>query len=280
MRSDNQKAFDERLTTAEKVFAKKPLTEFLNTPTFLDGSMTTTCHPSCSYTSANIDNFSINNAANIELSSPTFTITNTIGTSDNITYPSSTTIKYGDNAIGPFVGDVPNYWQSPLWWGGWHWDWYEPYPYRWQDWSYWKDHNFTKEDADKMLRDIEKIVKDVPNKIEKELVNTDNIPADVYLDSEKKLFIDVALAGYNKQDLTIKVEEDYLIVQLSPTTNDSIDISFIQRGIKKVEKDLKFYVDPSKWNAKEANVKFDNGLLHISIKPITEKKEQVVLKIN
>lgn len=123
-----------------------------------------------------------------------------------------------------------------------------------------------------------------PSQLPRKLVSGSFPPADIYIDAEENLYVDMALAGFDGSKLSVKFdEEDHLLVSYKKDdSTESNDITYLSRGIKR-ESDFekRFFVDKRYFDIdpKIITVDFKNGMLSIKIprkKPNPDKE----LKIN
>jgi len=94
------------------------------------------------------------------------------------------------------------------------------------------------------------------------------------------LRFEFALAGYNKNEIEIAFDGDYMILEVKPEEKEEkSDFKFIQRGIKGGKGKLKIAVPESKFNRDEAKADFKDGILVVDI-PRKEEKKPKLLDIN
>ncbi len=100
---------------------------------------------------------------------------------------------------------------------------------------------------------------------------TDGYPlTDVYRDQDENQIIEMALAGFSKQDLEIEVKENKISIshQAEPWKGeDRPPRRIARRSFSKTFVDYNNTLDMPK-----AEASFDNGLLVVKIPPIQEKK--------
>lgn len=122
----------------------------------------------------------------------------------------------------------------------------------------------------------------VASKLPKELVTSSFPPSDIYIDEDKAMKIEMAVAGYTKDLISIEQspdDSDYIRVTLNSkakaedTGSDADEKEtekpkrvYLQQGIKKPDtSSVEFYVDPSKFDITTTKAAFDNGILTITI---------------
>ena len=108
-------------------------------------------------------------------------------------------------------------------------------------------------------------------------VQTNYPPYDIIKHSDTKYDIQVALAGYSKEDIALEVKESTLSIK-SVKQNKDDKVEVLHRGIAKRYFERHFTIaDDVKVNAAELR----NGLLIISLeRVIPEHKKPRVIKIN
>jgi HSP20 family molecular chaperone IbpA len=259
------------VSKAEKVFAKKPLQQFV----------------SYSSEESNINgkktSFSQKVTGEVKDGVVSYNVKNSNGDNYNKTIPvdvvSSSYTTDGRTADYNGWGWQPNWWDIP-----WDWTWHYPTIL---------PKETTIEDAKKMLRDIDDLINHVPNKLPKEIVSNSFPPTNIFITEDKNLHIEASLAGYTKEEISLSFDEDYIILNYKPIVKEykneeekekldeaerPIDVSYIQKGIKKIEGETKYYIDPKKWDGSQAKVSFVNGNLNIEIpKDDTVKEKQTLL---
>jgi HSP20 family molecular chaperone IbpA len=192
---------------------------------------------------------------------------------NSMTFNGNTSGNYWNE---PYIGDpITAPWQAP----------YRPYdstpwvPAIWRDdWFNYK--HWGKSELEDFVDGIKKLAGEVPNKLPTQLVSSSYPPSNIFIDTDKNLHIQVAAAGFAKDEITVSTENDYLIVSFKkqelpfkddkelenvPKEERPITISYLQKGIKMDNAELKFYIDSKRFNGDTATVKLENGLLEITI---------------
>jgi HSP20 family molecular chaperone IbpA len=113
--------------------------------------------------------------------------------------------------------------------------------------------------------------------------------ADVYVetnDDESKVYnVRLALAGFSKDDLKLSFEDDYLTLEVKPSTILDAPLAsskthWLQRRIKNASEAFKasYFIDPEFFDKDKISSTFADGLLHIKVtslpkveKPVTKK---------
>jgi HSP20 family molecular chaperone IbpA len=85
------------------------------------------------------------------------------------------------------------------------------------------------------------------------------------------LKIEVALAGYNKDNINLSFDTDHLILTIKKPRVPNEEFVDLQRGIKNVEDAvIKWKIDPRYYDRESVDAKFNDGLLTIFVNPRTE----------
>lgn len=81
--------------------------------------------------------------------------------------------------------------------------------------------------------------------------------------SETKTELVFAVAGVHKDDINIKIDGDYLQIDIKQLNQDETDVEYIRRGLSHRSMSKKFYLN----NVDKTNIesKLENGLLTISL---------------
>jgi HSP20 family molecular chaperone IbpA len=109
-------------------------------------------------------------------------------------------------------------------------------------------------------------------------------PMNVYLTGEKDLVIEMALAGFQQEDLELQFVGDYLHFSArAQTIEDGEGLRYLKRRLKlKPVEQQKYYVPADKFDQTQVSAAFKNGLLKILIpsKTIVTPKEGFKVNIN
>ena len=108
-------------------------------------------------------------------------------------------------------------------------------------------------------------------------------PFNSYLDKDKKLVFEFALAGFLEKDINLSFQGDYLLFSAKAPERMAEDpLSYFKRRLKfKDISDLKYYVPKERFDQNAVNAIFKNGLLTVIIpsKKESSKKETIKVKI-
>ena len=97
---------------------------------------------------------------------------------------------------------------------------------------------------------------------------------DIYKDENENQIVEMALAGFTKEDICIEVKENKISIshQAEPWQGDERP----PRRIAKRSFERTFVDYHNKFNLSASSATFKNGLLQIVIPPIAEKKSMVI----
>ena len=103
--------------------------------------------------------------------------------------------------------------------------------------------------------------------------STEGYPVtDLYLDDDGNSVIECALAGFNKDQLTIEVKEGRITINAEQGGEDSETARRIAR-----RSFTKSFVDHSnKLDLEKAKASFENGLLRITVPPVPEAQSTII----
>lgn len=92
-------------------------------------------------------------------------------------------------------------------------------------------------------------------------------PMNVYLTSDKSLVLEMALAGFNQEDLELQFVGDYLVFSArTQVIDEPEDVRYLKRRlrIKPVEQQ-KYFVPADKFDQSQVAATFKNGLLRVVV---------------
>jgi HSP20 family molecular chaperone IbpA len=136
---------------------------------------------------------------------------------------------------------------------------------------------FGDDEVKRLLREIKDELKGSTNKLPKELVSEQFPPSNVKVYDTGKLVIEVSLAGFEKSEVRVEYHDDYVVVYFSKMTGEEAGtVVYLQKGIKDREGEIKFFVDPKKYDRASTAVTFKGGLLTIGVSPIVESFKTVL----
>lgn len=103
--------------------------------------------------------------------------------------------------------------------------------------------------------------------------STEGYPlTDIYKDEENNQVIEVALAGFSREDLKVEVRDNYITIECeSISKGDTTSRRIARRSFSKSFVDYENQLDLNKSAAS-----FENGLLRVTIPPTEEAKPTVI----
>jgi HSP20 family molecular chaperone IbpA len=106
-----------------------------------------------------------------------------------------------------------------------------------------------------------------------------SVPCDIYLKDNRNMVLEVALAGYKEDNITISFDGDFLDVVLKRGRFDEKEgKKYLIRGIKKSSDSIRICVPANKFKHAETTAILKDGLLTVEI-PSVEKIEIKPIKI-
>jgi HSP20 family molecular chaperone IbpA len=95
-------------------------------------------------------------------------------------------------------------------------------------------------------------------------------PSAVYLTREKKLVLEVALAGFEEKDISVQFRGDHLLFSArAPQTGETEEgRQYFKRRLKlKDIEEQRYYVPADKFDQAGTQARFHNGLLKVTVPP-------------
>ena len=137
---------------------------------------------------------------------------------------------------------------------------------------YWTNFDYIWNDLDLVLRDWQHNVVEQPKK---QLASLPNYPhSDCWVDDDcNKLWLRFALAGYAKENISVKANKNVLRIAAKGESEEGV--KFVHHGISKKDVDFSLNIDEA-FNLKKAETDFVNGLLTICV-PIANSAEVINL---
>lgn len=96
-------------------------------------------------------------------------------------------------------------------------------------------------------------------------LNSEPYPTDQFWDKDGNLNIEVPLAGYKREDISLSIEKDYLILKAAKQ-NKHENVQYVNEGIRKKELVRRWLINGS-FEQDKIESKFENGLLTIVLPP-------------
>jgi HSP20 family protein len=109
-----------------------------------------------------------------------------------------------------------------------------------------------------------------------------SIPVDIYLKENRDYVLEAALAGYNKEDISIKFEGNYLTLSGKKKEIPNGDKrKYLHRGLKKSAFSTKLLVPKAKYEQNKTTAQMINGVLVIVIpsREVTKETNESI-KVN
>ena len=90
-----------------------------------------------------------------------------------------------------------------------------------------------------------------------------SVPYNAYVKEDKTNVIEIALAGYSKEDISVEVEDSMLVIKVNKKASDD-ELSFVHKGI--TSKDLEFTLKiVNGYDAENISPSYKQGILKIEI---------------
>jgi HSP20 family molecular chaperone IbpA len=108
-------------------------------------------------------------------------------------------------------------------------------------------------------------------------------PATIYLTREKKLVVELALAGFEEQDISIQFRGDHLLFSAkAPKTVESDEgMQYFKRRLKlKDIEEQRYYVPAEKFDQAGTQARFHNGLLRLVVPPRAQPETGEEIRIS
>lgn len=119
-----------------------------------------------------------------------------------------------------------------------------------------------------ILKKLEEIIKN----LEKKPAKLPSFPhSNVYIDAEHTLHMELAMAGYSKDDITVDISRTNELYIKAIAKEPRKDVCFLHTGIKNKDIDIQLQLD-SVYDGEVATVEFSNGILKITVPRKSEYK--------
>ncbi len=94
-------------------------------------------------------------------------------------------------------------------------------------------------------------------------------PTNVYLTPDKSLVFEMALAGFEQEDLELSFVGDYMVFSArTQVLEDEPDVRYLKHRLKlKPIEGQKYYVPADKFDQSQVAASFKNGLLRVVVSP-------------
>jgi molecular chaperone IbpB/HSP20 family protein len=107
-------------------------------------------------------------------------------------------------------------------------------------------------------------------------------PMNVYLTGDKSLVIEMAMAGFQQEDLNLEFVGDSLLFSAKPQPAAEVEgLRYLKRRLKiKPVEQQKYFVPADKFDQSQVSAVFKNGLLRITIPSRTTVTPKEGVKVN
>lgn len=107
--------------------------------------------------------------------------------------------------------------------------------------------------------------------------STEGYPlTDLYKDDEDNQVIEVALAGFSREELNIEVKDNSIVISCESPRNNETESQQSLRKIARRSFTRSFVDYDQKLDMRRSDASFDNGLLRVVIPPTEEAKPTVI----
>jgi HSP20 family molecular chaperone IbpA len=108
-------------------------------------------------------------------------------------------------------------------------------------------------------------------------------PMNIFMQPDKTLVFEFALAGFEEKDLSLSFQGDYMIFSatINPDKSNETGARYFKRRLKlkDIEKQ-KYYAPADKFEQTQVKAVFSNGILRVSIPPKEETETPEGIKIS
>jgi HSP20 family protein len=106
-------------------------------------------------------------------------------------------------------------------------------------------------------------------------------PMNIFLTKDKSLVFEIALAGFEENDIDVQFKGDYLhLAAKAPKAAEEEGIQYFKRRLKlKSIDDQRYYVPEDKFDRGKVEARFKDGLLRVVIPAREEEKEKDGIKV-
>ncbi len=97
-------------------------------------------------------------------------------------------------------------------------------------------------------------------------------PVNIFVEKDKTLNFEFAVAGYNENDINLDFDGNYMELVIKKKTPNRDDVKILRRGIRSSDVRSKYYVPADKYDYANTEAELKNGMLKVSV-PSKEPKE-------
>lgn len=132
-----------------------------------------------------------------------------------------------------------------------------------------------------VLRDFENMFDEMfptVSKLPSTIISNHFPPCNYSADEDGTLHFEFAVAGYKKEEVELKFEDDHLVLHLNPAKEEAKGKVF-QKAIKLSESTTRAYVPFSKYDVSKVDASLADGLLKVSV-PVKEEAKPITVQIS
>lgn len=107
-------------------------------------------------------------------------------------------------------------------------------------------------------------------------------PMNVYMQTDRSMVFEFALAGFDEKDISLSFQGDYMVFSAKINTDHQVDenVRYFKRRLKLKDIDRqKYYVPLDKFAQEEVKAVYKNGILKVSIPPKEDASSNEGIKI-
>lgn len=108
-------------------------------------------------------------------------------------------------------------------------------------------------------------------------------PLNVFIDGEKNLVFEFALAGFDEKNFQLEFSGDHMLFSaaVAERMKQREDVKYFKHRLKlKDVKEQKYYVPKSKFRQADAQAVYANGMLIVTVPPKEPRSDEESIKVN
>lgn len=108
-------------------------------------------------------------------------------------------------------------------------------------------------------------------------------PLNVYVDGDKNMVFEFALAGFNEKDVQLEFSGDHMMFSatVDPKFSKKEDVKYFKHRLKlKDVKEQKYYVPGDKFEREKTSAVYTNGILTVTIPPKEDAGRKDSVKVS